>query len=72
MKRVNWHIPEAADVNVWPNVSSTWDELRSQVRGAEPCGDAFPIERVLVATYLLSVEVLPHCRCGVANKSCMV
>ena len=33
------------------------------------CGDAFPIERVLVATYLLSVEALPHCRCGVANKS---
>ena len=26
------------------------------------CGDAFPIERVLVATYLLSVEALPHCR----------
>ena len=36
------------------------------------CGDAFPIERVLVATYLLSVEALPHCRCGVANKSCTV
>ena len=36
------------------------------------CGDAFPIERVLVATYLLSVEALPHCRCGVANKGYMV
>ena len=36
------------------------------------CGDAFPIKGVLVATYLLSVEALPHCRCGVANKSCMV
>ena len=36
------------------------------------CGDAFPIEGVLVATYLLSVEALPHCRCGVANKSYMV
>ena len=36
------------------------------------CGDAFPIERVLVATYLLSVEALPHCRWGVANKSWMV
>ena len=36
------------------------------------CGDAFPIERVLVATYLLSVEALPHCRCVVANKSYMV
>ena len=35
------------------------------------CGDAFPIEGVLVATYLLSVEALPHCRCGVANKSYM-
>ena len=32
MKRVNWHIPEAAGVNVWPSVSSTRDELRSQVR----------------------------------------
>jgi len=31
MKRVNWHIPEAAGINVWPNVSSTRDELRSQV-----------------------------------------
>ena len=41
------------------------------VRG-EVCGDAFPIEGVLVATYLLSVEALPHCRCGVANKSRMV
>jgi len=40
------------------------------VRG--PCGDAFPIEGVVVATYLLSVEALPHCRCGVANKSYMV
>ena len=38
----------------------------------QDCGDAFPIEGVLVATYLLSVEALPHCRCGVANKSCMV
>jgi len=36
------------------------------------CGDAFPIERVLVATYLLSVEALPHCRCGVANKNRIV
>jgi len=36
------------------------------------CGDAFPIEGVLVATYLLSVEALTHCRLGVANKSCMV
>jgi len=36
------------------------------------CGDAFPIEGVLVATYLLSAEALPHCRCGVANKSYMV
>ena len=36
------------------------------------CGDAFPIEGVLVATYLLSVEALPHCRCGVANKSYIV
>jgi len=31
MKRVNWHIPEAAGVNVWHNVSSTRDELGSQV-----------------------------------------
>ena len=31
MKRVNWHIPEAAGANLWPNVSSTRDELRSQV-----------------------------------------
>jgi len=44
--------------------------LRRQANFA--CGDAFPIERVLVATYLLSVEALPHCRCGVANKGCMV
>jgi len=33
MKRVNWHIPEAAGVNVWPSVSSTWDELWFQVSG---------------------------------------
>ena len=39
---------------------------------SSPCGDAFPIEGVLVATYLLSVEALPHCRCGVANKIYMV
>ena len=38
----------------------------------EHCGDAFPIEGVLVATYLLSVEALPHCRCGVANKNRIV
>jgi len=31
MKRVNWRIPEAAGVNVWSNVSSTRDELRSQL-----------------------------------------
>ena len=36
------------------------------------CGDAFPIERVLVVTYLLSVEALPHCRYGVANKNRIV
>jgi len=35
MKRVNWHIPEAAGVNVWPNVSSTRHELRSQVRSGQ-------------------------------------
>jgi len=40
--------------------------------GVRVCGDAFPIEGVLVATYLLNVEALPHCRCGVANKSYMV
>jgi len=38
----------------------------------QACGDAFPIEGVLVATYLLSVEALPHCRCGVANKNRIV
>ena len=38
----------------------------------QSCGDAFPIEGVLVATYLLSVEALPHCRCGVANKNRIV
>jgi len=31
------------------------------------CGDAFPIEWLQVATYLLSAEALSHCRCGVAN-----
>jgi len=30
---VNWHIPEADGVNVWPNVSSTLDELESQDGG---------------------------------------
>ena len=40
--------------------------------GESVCGDAFPIEGVLVATYLLSVEALPHCRCGVANKNRIV
>jgi len=30
---VNWHIPEADGVNVWPNVSSTLDELGSQDGG---------------------------------------
>ena len=43
--------------------------LRLRHIGKTDCGDAFPIEGVLVATYLLSVEALPHCRCGVANKS---
>jgi len=49
-------------------------DRQTQVQHASDaiCGDAFPIERVLVATYLLSVEALPHCRCGVANKSYMV
>jgi len=31
MKRVNWHIPEAAGVNVWPNVPPTRVELTSRV-----------------------------------------
>ena len=31
MKRVNWHIPEAAGVNVWPNVPPTRGELTSRV-----------------------------------------
>jgi len=46
--------------------------LKQCIQVFDVCGDAFPIERVLVATYLLSVEALPHCRCGVANKGCMV
>ena len=33
MKRVNWHIPEAAGVNVWPHMSSTRHQLTSQVSG---------------------------------------
>ena len=52
------------DTRCYFNVRSKADMSR--------CGDAFPIEGVLVATYLLSVEALPHCRCGVANKSYMV
>jgi len=44
----------------------------SKVASYDNCGDAFPIEGVLVATYLLSVEALPHCRCGVANKNRIV
>jgi len=43
-----------------------------QICTLETCGDAFPIEGVLVATYLLSVEALPHCRYGVANKNRIV
>jgi len=35
MKRVNWHISEAAGVNGWPNVSPTRDELRSQQTGRQ-------------------------------------
>jgi len=53
---------------------SMWP-FSAQIRMASPrtaCGDAFPIEGVLVATYLLSVEALPHCRCGVANKNRIV
>ena len=46
----------------------TWKEVVRE----DCCGDAFPIEGVLVATYLLSVEALPHCRCGVANKNRIV
>jgi len=48
------------------------ERLRNDLFCVGLCGDAFPIEGVLVATYLLSVEALPHCRCGVANKSFMV
>jgi len=33
MKRVNWHIPEAAGWLRVPSVSSTWDELWFQVSG---------------------------------------
>ena len=33
---MNWHIPEAAGIYVWPNVSSTRDELRSQIRTTMP------------------------------------
>jgi len=36
--------------------------MRSKGRENAICGDAFPIEGVLVATYLLTVEALPHCR----------
>jgi len=35
MKRVNWHIPEAAGVNVWPNVPSTRDELRADLMSGQ-------------------------------------
>jgi len=48
------------------------EAIHSQTHTHTHCGDAFPIEGVLVATYLLSVEALPHCRCGVANKNRIV
>jgi len=57
----NWRRPPGRPRTTW--MKNIHDDM---------CGDAFPIERVLVATYLLSVEALPHCRCGVANKSYMV
>jgi len=53
-------------------MNNVYAELRDYKSAKQLCGDAFPIEGVLVATYLLSVEALPHCRCGVANKSFMV
>ena len=40
---------------------------KTRVKRRSGCGDAFPIEGVLVATYLLSVKALPHCRCEAAN-----
>jgi len=55
---------------LWHRFSDSVQNLVANRRNR--CGDAFPIEGVLVATYLLSVEALPHCRCGVANKSYMV
>jgi len=57
--------------HIW-HVSSSSSVAMLHCKLLYPCGDAFPIEGVLVATYLLSVEALPHCRCGVANKSYMV
>ena len=64
-KRLNWLNREDA----YATMSRCKDKCMFTLNA---CGDAFPIERVLVATYLLSVEALPHCRCGVANKGCMV
>ena len=37
-----------------------------------PCGVAFPMEWMCVATYLLNAESINACRCGVANKSRMI
>ena len=47
-------------------LSFLWYNSCLFVRG-EVCGDAFPIEGVLVVTYVLSAEALLQCRCGVAN-----
>jgi len=69
------HVPHHISVDVVPalRIDGWWpDDMHRKDLCQAGCGDAFPIERVLVATYLLSVEALPHCRCGVANKGCMV
>jgi len=60
MKRVNWHIPEAAGVNVWPNVSSTPDELRSQVKSQRNFS--------LHLSIYLSIHLFIYL--SVINKSC--
>jgi len=46
----------ADDIILFANLEAELQEL------VDHCRDAFPIEGVLVATYLLSVEALPHCR----------
>jgi len=54
IKRVNWHIPEAAGVKEWPNVSFHWSQVSIFI-------PLWNIQSQLIKAYIYRVDEKVSC-----------